>query len=107
MPASAGASAGFVWNDDQPTKPKACKPPRTAKRRGMAGSCAFPFIAKGRTTLSIGLGFSRVVPVLWSATQLYGTLGSVVLFLIWAYLNSWILLLGGFLLVPRPTEVAG
>lgn len=32
-----------------------------------------------------------------------GTLGSVVLLLIWAYLNSWILLLGGFLLV-RPTR---
>ena len=52
--------------------------------------------------IGASLGFSRVVPVLWGATQLYGTLGSVVLFLIWAYLNSWILLLGGFLLVPRP-----
>jgi membrane protein len=47
------------------------------------------------------MGFSRTVALLWGATQLYGTLGSVVLFLIWAYLNSWILLLGGFLLVPR------
>src|SRR3954465_7977058 len=45
------------------------------------------------------LGFSRAVAVLWAATQLYGTLGSMVLFLIWAYLDSWILLLGGFLLV--------
>ncbi len=49
--------------------------------------------------IGAGLGFSRVVAVLWSATQLYGALGSMVLFLIWAYLNSWILLLGGFLLV--------
>ena len=54
--------------------------------------------------IGASLGFSRVVPVLWGATQLYGTLGSVVLFLIWAYLNSWILLLGGFLLMPRPTR---
>jgi membrane protein len=50
--------------------------------------------------IGASLGFSGVVPALWGAAQLYGTLGSVVLFLIWAYLNSWILLLGGFLLVP-------
>jgi membrane protein len=57
--------------------------------------------------IGASLGFSRVVPVLWSATQLYGTLGSVVLLLIWAYLNSWILLLGGFLLVrPGAARVA-
>jgi len=49
--------------------------------------------------LGAGLVFSWAVAVLWSATQLYGALGSMVLFLIWAYLNSWILLLGGFLLV--------
>ncbi len=46
-------------------------------------------------------GFSLAVPVLWKAAQLYGTLGSVVLFLIWAYVMAWVLLLGGFLLV-RP-----
>ncbi len=46
-------------------------------------------------------GFSLAVPVLWKATQLYGTLGSVVLFLIWAYVMAWVLLLGGFLLVRR------
>ena len=46
-------------------------------------------------------GFSLAVPILWNATQFYGTLGSVVLFLIWAYVMAWILLLGGFLLV-RP-----
>jgi membrane protein len=41
--------------------------------------------------------FSLVVPVLWKATQLYGTLGSVVLFMLWAYVMAWVLLLGGFL----------
>ena len=46
-------------------------------------------------------GFSLAVPVLWKAALLYGTLGSVVLLLIWAYLISWILLLGGLLLARR------
>lgn len=41
--------------------------------------------------------FSLAVPVLWKATQLYGTLGSVVLFLLWAYVMAWVLLLGGLL----------
>lgn len=48
--------------------------------------------------IGTSLGFSLVVPVLWGAARLYGTLGSVVLFLIWAYLIAWILLLGGLLL---------
>jgi len=56
-------------------------------------------------------GFSLAVPVLWKATQLYGTLGSVVLFLIWAYVIAWVLLLGGVLLVRsargRPETGAG
>jgi membrane protein len=47
------------------------------------------------------LGFSLAVPVLWGAARLYGTLGSLVLFLIWSYLMAWILLLGG-LLLARP-----
>lgn len=45
--------------------------------------------------------FSLVVPVLWKATQLYGTLGSVVLFLLWAYVMAWVLLLGGLVFL-RP-----
>ena len=49
------------------------------------------------------IGFSHAVPVLWKATQLYGTLGSVVLFLIWAYVIAWVLLLGGALVV-RPVQ---
>jgi membrane protein len=44
------------------------------------------------------VGFSFAVPVLWSAARFYGTLGSLVLFLIWTYLIAWILLLGGLLL---------
>jgi membrane protein len=56
-------------------------------------------------------GFALAVPVLWNAAQLYGTLGSVVLFLFWAYVIAWVLLLGGFLLVrpsrPRATSQDG
>ncbi|HQU33648.1 MAG TPA: YhjD/YihY/BrkB family envelope integrity protein [Thermoanaerobaculaceae bacterium] len=55
--------------------------------------------------------FSLVVPVLWKATQLYGTLGSVVLFLLWAYVMAWILLLGGLVFLrpgrARTTREAG
>jgi membrane protein len=66
-------------------------------------------------------GFALAVPLLWSATQLAGTLGSVVLFLLWAYTMAWVLQLGGFLLtapdlsptsftdpqpVPPPSEPA-
>ena len=51
--------------------------------------------------IGASLGFSLAVPVLWGAARLYGTLGSVVLFLIWSYLIAWILLLGG-LLLARP-----
>jgi membrane protein len=51
--------------------------------------------------IGASLGFSLAVPVLWSAARLYSTLGSLVLFLIWAYFIAWILLLGG-LLLARP-----
>jgi len=51
--------------------------------------------------IGASLGFSLAVPLLWGAARLYGTLGSVVLFLIWAYIIAWILLLGG-LLLARP-----
>ena len=52
-------------------------------------------------------GFALAVPVLWKGAQLYGTLGSVVLFLIWAYAIAWVLLLGGFLLVRPARPRAG
>jgi membrane protein len=51
--------------------------------------------------IGASLGFSLAVPVLLGAARLYGTLGSLVLFLIWAYLVAWILLLGGLLLARR------
>jgi len=51
--------------------------------------------------LLVSKGFSEMVPRIWQGAQLYGTLGSVVLFLMWAYLNAWILLLGSLILVRR------
>jgi membrane protein len=44
------------------------------------------------------IGFSFAIPFLWSAARLYGTLGSLVLFLIWTYVIAWLLLAGGLLL---------
>lgn len=53
--------------------------------------------------LLVSKGFSEIVPRLWQGAQLYGTLGSVVLFLMWAYVNAWILLLGSLVLIRRPS----
>jgi membrane protein len=73
-----------------------------------AGSFRVALVALIATLGWIGasLGFSLAVPALWGAARLYGTLGSVVLFLIWAYLITWILLLGG-LLLARPGWARG
>ena len=57
--------------------------------------------------IAASVGFSLAVPVLWSTARLYGTLGSVVLFLIWAHLIAWILLLGGVLLAPSAATRVG
>ncbi len=46
-------------------------------------------------------GYSETVPRLWRGAQLYGTLGSVVLFLVWAYVNAWVLLLASLVLVRK------
>jgi membrane protein len=48
----------------------------------------------------VGQLLSLVTPFFWRGTQLYGTLGSVLLFLTWAYLCAWILLAGGLFLAP-------
>jgi uncharacterized BrkB/YihY/UPF0761 family membrane protein len=48
----------------------------------------------------VGQLLSLLIPFFWRGTQLYGTLGSVLLFLTWAYLCAWILLAGGLFLTP-------
>ena len=42
--------------------------------------------------IGASLGFSLAVPILWGAARLYGTLGSLVLFLMWAYLIAWMVM---------------
>jgi len=49
--------------------------------------------------LLVSSGFSKVALRLWGGAQLYGTLGSVVLFLLWAYCNAWTILLGSLVLI--------
>jgi membrane protein len=51
--------------------------------------------------IAISQLLSTVIPLLWQGTQLYGTLGSVVLFLTWAYVYAWLLLAGGLLLIQK------
>jgi membrane protein len=69
--------------------------PIPAWRAAVAGGLA------ATAWLVIGQLLSRLVPSLWNASQLYGTLGSIVLFLVWAYSYAWSLLVAG-LLVLRP-----
>ena len=55
--------------------------------------------------LGAAQAFSALVPVLWSGAQVYGTLGSIVLFLTWAYVYAWILLAAGMIVI-RPAPAA-
>ncbi len=73
-----------------------------------AGPWRVAGVALGASLAWIGasLGFSLIVPMVWGAARLYGTLGSLVLLLIWAYLIAWILLLGGVML-SRPHRARG
>lgn len=38
-----------------------------------------------------------MIPFLWEGRNLYGALGSFLLFLLWCYANAWVLLLGGII----------
>jgi hypothetical protein len=67
---------------------------------GLASDCVLAALLASLGWIGASRGFALAVPVLWRATQLYGTLGSVVLFLIWAYVMAWVSMLGGFLLMP-------
>ena len=71
-----------------------------AARRVAASRITLAALAATLGWILVSLGFTRTVTLLWSTAQSFETLGSIVLFLLWAYVNSWILLLGGFLLVP-------
>jgi membrane protein len=45
--------------------------------------------------LVAGWVVTRVLPSLWGAQALYGALASFVLFLLWSYVNAWVLLVCG------------
>jgi uncharacterized BrkB/YihY/UPF0761 family membrane protein len=62
------------------------------------GRVALAALAASAGWFALGTGFSLAVPVLWQGTALSGTLASIVLFLLWAWGNGWVLLLGGLLL---------
>ncbi len=51
--------------------------------------------------LLLGWVFSHILSKLWMQSAIYGTLGSVVATLMWAYLSAWIILLGACWLVRR------
>ena len=42
-----------------------------------------------------GWGVTSLLPSLWGGQSLYGALGSFVLFLLWSYVNAWVLLVCG------------
>ena len=66
-----------------------------------AGRAAVAALATPLGWLAVSRGFSVVARRLWGGAHLYGSLGTMVLFLLWAYVNAWILLLGSFVLAPR------
>jgi len=68
------------------------------------GRVALAALVASAGWFALGTGFSMAVPVLWRGTALSGTLASIVLFLLWAWGNGWIFLLGG-LLLGRPSRV--
>jgi uncharacterized BrkB/YihY/UPF0761 family membrane protein len=45
--------------------------------------------------LVVAWAFTGLVPGLWQGRDLYGALGSFLLFLLWCYASAWVLLLGG------------
>jgi membrane protein len=70
--------------------------------RVRAGRTVVAALATPLGWLLVSSGFSKLAPELWGGAQLYGTLGSVVLFLLWAYVNAWTMLLGSLVLIrPR------
>ena len=71
---------------------------------GVSASGARLVAAAGLATLGwlvLGHAFSRLVPVFFLGVQPLGSIGSVVLFLLWAYLTAWVLLAAALLLVTR------
>jgi uncharacterized BrkB/YihY/UPF0761 family membrane protein len=71
------------------------------------GRVALAALVASAGWFALGTGFSMAVPVLWQGTALSGTLASIVLFLLWAWGNGWIFLLGGLLLARHDHKSSG
>ena len=59
--------------------------------------------------VALGGALTLLMPLLWGSNQLYGTLGSIIAFLVWAYANAWVLILAGCLVAcysPKPEKIA-
>jgi membrane protein len=59
-----------------------------------------PWVMAGLATLgwiAAGWAVTQVLPSLWRGRALYGALGSFVVFLLWSYVNAWLLLAFGHL----------
>lgn len=64
---------------------------------GRWGRLVFAATLTAATWLAVGFAFTRMIPFLWEGRDLYGALGSFLLFLLWCYANAWVLLLGGII----------
>jgi len=55
---------------------------------------------------ALSVGFSHLLPTFWrNYHQVYGALGSLIAFLIWAQLNAWVVILAGAWMIrgrPKP-----
>jgi membrane protein len=58
--------------------------------------------------VAAGWTVTRLLPSLWGAQALYGALGSFLLFLLWIYVDAWVLLVCGRLAgsAPRPAAAS-
>jgi YihY family inner membrane protein len=45
----------------------------------------------------VALVFTRLIPAIWKAKDMYGAMASFLLFMTWCYWNAWVLLIGGLL----------
>ncbi len=51
----------------------------------------------------MGYLFTNVMPAIWEKSIVYGTIGSIVITLFWAYSSAWVVLLGACWIARRPS----
>lgn len=52
--------------------------------------------------MAMGYLFTNVMPAIWEQSIVYGTLGSIVVTLFWAYSSAWVLLIGACWIARHP-----